>query len=315
VATTSGSGATSYGFTNEYQSQGLIYLRARHYLPSLGRFLTRDTWDGNVNKPISYNLWLYAYSQPINNFDPTGYNPEETICTIDDPNVYRYCALQGAYEGAYIDVLHWQAASAIAKTLQDDLNRLKGQPNSIVNVSDKGFLKGFYPYTKFYVVNIPNNLQDTTLRDIALGIFMNFENDLEFAESVVPTCYWVSEKNGLIPRCSSFSNEDLPSDYLGFVAAWKGGWSIVDIATKLGGGTRAKALPPELAGTVHDAKQCIFGNCGEDTPYNKCFTSFKLLDIETKKYVHHHLPDDITWYPIKEGGYWKEIITPLHIEY
>jgi uncharacterized protein len=30
---TAGSGASSYGFTNEYQSQGVVYLRARHYAP------------------------------------------------------------------------------------------------------------------------------------------------------------------------------------------------------------------------------------------------------------------------------------------
>jgi hypothetical protein len=42
VSSTAGS-ASAYGFTGEYQSQGLVYLRARHYATAMGRFLTRDT--------------------------------------------------------------------------------------------------------------------------------------------------------------------------------------------------------------------------------------------------------------------------------
>jgi len=72
VATTSGSGATTYGFTNEYQSQGKIYLRARFYAPSIGRFLTRDTWNGDANSPMSFNKWGYVEGNPINRVDPTG---------------------------------------------------------------------------------------------------------------------------------------------------------------------------------------------------------------------------------------------------
>jgi RHS repeat-associated protein len=69
----SGVGASSYGFTGEmYDSTGLIFLRARYYAPWDGRFLTQDPWDGDYNQPMSYNSWLYVYGNPINNIDPTG---------------------------------------------------------------------------------------------------------------------------------------------------------------------------------------------------------------------------------------------------
>ncbi len=48
VTTSTGASSSGYGFTNEYHSQGLIYLRARHiipvggYAPGIGRFLTRE---------------------------------------------------------------------------------------------------------------------------------------------------------------------------------------------------------------------------------------------------------------------------------
>ena len=78
VSSTAGS-ASAYGFTNEYQSQGKIYLRARHYLPSLGRFLTRDTWEGNNTRPLSYNRWNYVEGNPVNRVDPSGKFPKEMI--------------------------------------------------------------------------------------------------------------------------------------------------------------------------------------------------------------------------------------------
>ena len=39
--------SSSYGYTGEQQdaATGMVYLRARHYSPSTGRFLTRDSWE------------------------------------------------------------------------------------------------------------------------------------------------------------------------------------------------------------------------------------------------------------------------------
>jgi hypothetical protein len=38
----------------------------------MGRFLTRDTWPGEVNRPHSLNRWGYVEGNPINNIDPSG---------------------------------------------------------------------------------------------------------------------------------------------------------------------------------------------------------------------------------------------------
>lgn len=42
----------------------------------MGRFLTRDTWNGNFNKPLSLNKWTYVNGNPVNLTDPTGKFPE-----------------------------------------------------------------------------------------------------------------------------------------------------------------------------------------------------------------------------------------------
>ena len=79
---TTGSSQSAYGYTNEYTSQGLIYLRSRYYSGETGRFLTKDTWVGDYNRPLSFNGWNYVEGNPINRVDPSGHyfwGPGDTL--------------------------------------------------------------------------------------------------------------------------------------------------------------------------------------------------------------------------------------------
>jgi hypothetical protein len=49
-----------------------VYLRARWYAVGQGRFLTKDTWEGDYQSPLTLNRWNYVQSNPINYQDPTG---------------------------------------------------------------------------------------------------------------------------------------------------------------------------------------------------------------------------------------------------
>ena len=79
VTTTFGSSQSTYGYTGEYSGDynELVYLRARHYAPSMGRFLTRDTWGGDYSRPLSLNRWMYGYGNPVKYTDPTGLTPSK----------------------------------------------------------------------------------------------------------------------------------------------------------------------------------------------------------------------------------------------
>ncbi len=79
-----GTSQSAYGYTGEFTSNDLVYLRARMYAPSMGRFLTRDTWSGDYNRPLSLNRWMYTEANPVNLTDPTGHYPSDCL-EADDP--------------------------------------------------------------------------------------------------------------------------------------------------------------------------------------------------------------------------------------
>lgn len=60
------------GYQYDEESK-LYYLNARFYDPKLARFLSEDTYRGQVNDSLSLNLYTYAHNSPIRYFDPTGH--------------------------------------------------------------------------------------------------------------------------------------------------------------------------------------------------------------------------------------------------
>ena len=73
MTSTAGTSSIPYGFTGETtDANGLIYLRARYYNPADARFISRDTWAGDVNSPLSLNRWGYVEGNPVNLVDPSG---------------------------------------------------------------------------------------------------------------------------------------------------------------------------------------------------------------------------------------------------
>jgi len=51
---------------------GLQYLRARYHNLALGRFQTRDSYEGDLYEPKSLHLYVYAINNPANFLDPSG---------------------------------------------------------------------------------------------------------------------------------------------------------------------------------------------------------------------------------------------------
>lgn len=55
-------------------STALYYLNARYYDPENGRFLTEDTYRGELDKPETWHLYAYCANNPVNYTDPSGHS-------------------------------------------------------------------------------------------------------------------------------------------------------------------------------------------------------------------------------------------------
>jgi RHS repeat-associated protein len=55
------------------ETMGLYYLNARYYDPENGRFLTEDTYRGELKEPDTLHLYVYCKNNPINYVDPSGH--------------------------------------------------------------------------------------------------------------------------------------------------------------------------------------------------------------------------------------------------
>ena len=65
--------ADSFGFAGEqFDTTGLLHLRARQYNPTIGRFTTVDPVQPGAPGTTGYNLYTYAANNPTTFTDPTG---------------------------------------------------------------------------------------------------------------------------------------------------------------------------------------------------------------------------------------------------
>jgi RHS repeat-associated protein len=105
---------TSYSFTGEFEELdvNLLYLRARHYASSTGRFLTRDNWASDATQPMSYNPWNYGQADPVNYIDPTGHARCDSSISSRVALVMKY--MTGKHTGQLIwDELNTYTAGGI----------------------------------------------------------------------------------------------------------------------------------------------------------------------------------------------------------
>ena len=61
------------------QSTGLYYLNARYYNPEDGRFMTEDSYRGEIMKPEIGHLYVYCANNPVNYVDPSGHKAKTVI--------------------------------------------------------------------------------------------------------------------------------------------------------------------------------------------------------------------------------------------
>jgi RHS repeat-associated protein len=98
-----------YTGQKEVVSIGLYYYGARYYDPGIGRFITEDTYQGELEVPQSQNLYVYVMNNPLKYVDPSGnYAIDEenaSNITIEKGDTLSQIALDAYGSAEYVDLI------------------------------------------------------------------------------------------------------------------------------------------------------------------------------------------------------------------
>jgi len=84
------SSANSFAYTGrENDGSGLYFLRARYYIPAIGRFISEDP----IGLAGGINVYAYAYDNPVNFLDPSGLDVTINTYHGDFPNGFGHIGI------------------------------------------------------------------------------------------------------------------------------------------------------------------------------------------------------------------------------
>ncbi|WP_242950321.1 RHS repeat-associated core domain-containing protein [Anaerostipes hadrus] len=110
------------------QSTGLYYLNARYYNPEDGRFMTEDSYRGEIMKPETGHLYMYCANNLVNYVDPRGHVPVRVVN-----------AVAGALVGAATDVLQ---GAIVYTIIHKNLKKFKVSAKSVAYSMVSGGIDG-----------------------------------------------------------------------------------------------------------------------------------------------------------------------------
>jgi RHS repeat-associated protein len=126
-AAPSGPGYT--GHVNDPES-GLVYMQARYYDPSVGRFLSTDPVGPSPGNLSHFNRYDYANNNPILNIDPDGRNGQ-LYWTASNKVTLIIPYIVGESGGAHMSMTTAQINEAVSRNLSGTVD-VNGTPVTVV---------------------------------------------------------------------------------------------------------------------------------------------------------------------------------------
>lgn len=183
----------------------------------MGRFLTADTIVPDEADPQAYNRYSYVHNNPVNFTDSSGHCDDQRQCLVlarnvnfdwwpDNPPVERTRFFVDGL--GYFDSGHIWRGYSYANLILDQIN------DAIENGGGHVYLASEYEVGEAFITSywVSGDITEDQIIGIALGIYMDFEIAYETFQATL------FDPSAL----SSFTPEDLPSDYIGFWAAVNG---------------------------------------------------------------------------------------------
>ena len=119
------------GYTGHLHNDevGLIYMNARVYVPSLGRFASADTLVPDPTNPQHFNRFSYVYNNPINLIDPSGHcggDPNNHNLFDDAGNAHLDCTFTNFEQASIENRLLWIQRFASQNNLGNWFKNIEG---------------------------------------------------------------------------------------------------------------------------------------------------------------------------------------------
>lgn len=132
--TSTGTTTNSYRFAGEQfdSNLGFYYQRARYLNANFGRFLSRDSFEGNQDDPATLHRYTYTANDPANRIDPSG-------------NEYTVAGSLTVISGSLTLAQISNPATSKAKMKAEDMLAIERQPASSFTLSSQGLqlISGF----------------------------------------------------------------------------------------------------------------------------------------------------------------------------
>ena len=157
------------------QSTGLYYLNARYYNPEDGRFMTEDSYRGEIMNPETGHLYVYCANNPVNYADSSGHFAAAMytvikLVLVGGANIFMIYELKFSYyednsennDEIIIAVYSSYKKAEIGKKKFSQQPRFKGKEEFLeineYKINEAEWNEGFWRATKsYFIIKLLNN--------------------------------------------------------------------------------------------------------------------------------------------------------------
>lgn len=157
------------------QSTGLYYLNARYYNPEDGRFMTEDSYRGEIMNPETGHLYVYCANNLVNYVDPSGHFAAAMytvikLVLVGGANIFMIYELKFSYyednsennDEIIIAVYSSYKKAEIGKKKFSQQPRFKGKEEFLeineYKINEAEWNEGFWRATKsYFIIKLLNN--------------------------------------------------------------------------------------------------------------------------------------------------------------
>ena len=190
--TTTGTADNPFRYAGyQYDESGLYYLKSRMYNPVIARFMQEDTYRGELNDPLSLNLYAYCNNNPLIYSDPDGYR------AVSKHKIKAAKAAAAAAKAAAAKAAKSSSSKKSSSSNSSSSNK-KSSSNSNNNSSSSSTCPTWLDWNGDGKVDSSSERKSYDANHDAKADWLQEDTKTEWAYA--PTTGWVKPTNDVIPN-------------------------------------------------------------------------------------------------------------------